>query len=666
MAQGQGAQGQGAHGSLAYRADIDGLRGIAVLLVVLYHAEPSWLPGGFIGVDVFFVISGYLITKILHGESAAGTFSYGNFYRRRIKRLLPAFSVVVAATIGLSLWLSLPDHLIDTGQSVIAAGLFATNFLFWNEANYFAGAAEIKPLLHSWSLAVEEQFYFVYPVLLLLAIKLSRARGALVITAVIFTVSLAASALLTPVFSEAAFFLLPFRAWELMLGSLLAITAVQAPASERHRNALVAAGIAMIAAAGVLYSSATPFPGIAALLPVAGSALAIYAGAGSGAVSRIVLQNGPLVFFGRISYSLYLWHWPLLAFARYRSVGEPDLALMMGLVALSVVLAWLSYRFVEQPFRNPARLTGYRPFLFALASSGLMIGAGGAMIHTKGLPQRFDSDVRELIATRADRDRRAGCMASAEKPRDPADPCLYGSPDTEPTIALWGDSHAHALVDSLGRVAADDGRSLQFYGYAGCPPITDVEVPDDAGCAAYSKGALAQILNDPQITTVVLFARHAAHLRGDTGALGPAEGAFPPAAFPELSERERIARYFAALDSMVARLRAGGRQVVLVQPVPETAFDIPRIAALLAMQGKSIADFTRPRAQYEARQAGIRDSLEAIAARHGARLVDPAAWMCDAAVCRVEQEGRLLYYDDDHVTSFAATRIGRDIFGNTK
>lgn len=657
------AQGVGAHGSLAYRPDIDGLRGIAVALVVLYHANPAWLPGGYIGVDVFFVISGYLITKIIHGESAKGAFSYGNFYRRRIKRLLPAFSVVVAATLALSLWLSLPDHLVDTGQSIIAAGLFATNFLFWSEANYFAGAAEIKPLLHSWSLAVEEQFYFVYPVLLLLALKVSRARGALVITAIIFTLSLAASALLTPVFPEAAFFLLPFRAWELMLGSLLAITALQPPASALLRNGLVVIGLAMIALAGGLYSSATVFPGIAALLPVAGSALAIYAGAGTGGASRALLQNGPLVFLGRISYSLYLWHWPLLAFARYRNVGEPDIGLIVALVVLAVILAWLSYRFVEQPFRSPERWPGYRPFVFALASSGLMVAAGGIIVHGKGLPQRFDSEVSELIGTRADRDRRGGCMANADKPRDPADPCLYGDAGKRPSIALWGDSHAHALVDSLGRVAAQRGESLLFFGYAGCPPITEVTVPEDPGCEAYSRGALARILADSEVRTVVLFARHAAHLRGDTGALGPAEGAFPPAAFPAFPEDERVKRYFAALEAMTARLQAAGKQVVLVQPVPETGYDIPRIAALLAMQGDSITRFTRPRAQYEARQEGIRSAIAAIAARHDARLVDPAAWICDTRVCRVEQDGQLLYYDDDHLTSFGATRLARDILG---
>lgn len=649
------------HPTLSYRADIDGLRGIAVALVVAFHASPALLSGGFIGVDVFFVISGFLISKIIYTERLRGTFSYANFYRRRIRRLLPAFSVVVLAVLTLGIALSLPDHLVDTGQSFAAAGVFSTNFLFWREAGYFAGPAELKPLLHTWSLAVEEQFYFVYPVLLLIGMTVWRRNGALAITLTIFVLSFAAAALLTPVYPEATFFLLPFRAWELMLGSLLAIAAVECPPAHLLRNLLVLAGLAMIVVAAVTFSSATAFPGYAAMLPVAGSALVIFAAGSHDSVSRLLLQTRPLVGLGKISYSLYLWHWPLFAYAHYRFVGEVPGPVIAGLVVLAVALSWASYAFVEQPFRKPGAMQGRKPFVFVAASSAAMLMAGVGLVYSDGLPQRFSAETRELIETRADRDRRRNCMATDAVWRDPAEACRYGSEAGPAHYALLGDSHAHALVESFGRVLGENGEAVRLYGYAGCAPIAGVEFPVQPNCERFGREALALLASDADVTTVVVMVRHAIHLHGDTADWGPAENGQGPAAFPSESRKRREARYFAALSNTVTRLRAAGKRVVLVQPVPETAYDIPRVAALLQMRGGSIDDFTRPRAMYDQRQGKTRSAIEDIARRTGATIADPASRICSAQSCAVSENGTLLYYDDDHLTSFAATRLARDI-----
>ncbi|MEL7445903.1 MAG: acyltransferase family protein [Pseudomonadota bacterium] len=649
------------HPSLKYRADIDGLRGIAVALVVLFHAKPEWLTGGFVGVDVFFVISGYLITKILYGERQAGAFTYFRFYQRRIRRLLPAFSVVVLAVAGLSLWLSLPDHLIDTGQSIVAAGVFATNLLFWQEAGYFAGPAELKPLLHSWSLAVEEQFYFLYPLALFVGMWLWRKHGALAITLAIFAVSLLLSAVLTPSQPDAAFYLLPFRAWELMLGSILAITAAKAPVNAILRNLLVLVGLAMIVAASIFYSSATVFPGYAAMLPVFGSALVIYAAGSNDAVSKALLQNAPLVGLGKISYSLYLWHWPLFAFAHYRTIGDLPLWLVGALIVAALILSILSYRFVEQPFRKPGALEGWKPFSFAAASSIAMIGIGVVFMHTVGLPQRFDPEIRTIMETRADRDRSRKCQSNRDGTVAPSEACRFGAEDGPARIALWGDSHAHALVATLGRAAESRGAALHHYGFDGCPPLKRVRTPAKDGCEEFGQAVFAHMIADEGLDTVVIKSRHQVHLFGQTGAWGPAEPETTPNAWPNSSFEERLKKYSQSLEETVADLRAAGKRVVLVQPVPETAYDIPRVAALLAMQGETIDSFTRPRSMYESRAGDIRAAILEIGERQDVAVVDPSDYLCDAELCRVSDGGTLLYYDDDHLSGAGAQPLAEAI-----
>lgn len=360
---------------MIYRREIDGLRAVAVVPVILFHAGLTVFSGGYVGVDVFFVISGYLITSILINELEQGNFSIARFYERRARRILPALFFVMACCIPFAWMWMLPSELKDFSQSLVAVVFFASNILFWREEGYFAPAAELKPLLHTWSLAVEEQYYLLFPVFLLLAWRFGRNRVFWSIC-VIAAVSLAASEWGWRNKPSANFYLAPTRAWELLIGSMCAFWL--SGREQRTNDWLSLTGLAMIVFAIFYYDDQTPFPSVYALVPVLGTALIIVFG-GTGTWTARLLSTRAFVGIGLISYSAYLWHQPLFAFARIRSIFEPSLYVMSGLAALSLVLAYFSWRYVEKPFRNgPASILQTRRAVFATtASIAAMFVAGG-------------------------------------------------------------------------------------------------------------------------------------------------------------------------------------------------------------------------------------------------------------------------------------------------
>ncbi|MFM7347934.1 MAG: acyltransferase family protein [Erythrobacter sp.] len=367
-----------------YRRDIDGLRAVAVFPVVLYHAGVPGFPGGFVGVDVFFVISGYLITAILAREIAEGRFSLAGFYERRARRILPPLAVVLAATLLVGWHLLMPEELLRLGRATFATVLFASNVSAARSLDYFAPAAEFEPLLHTWSLAVEEQFYLIFPLLLMGLAWAGWSRRALAVVAGLSALSLAAAAALIDARPLWVFYLIVFRVWELGAGAMLALTRPAPPHARLLREGLGLAGLLAILAPVALYSAATPFPGFAALPPVLGATLLIWIGGeGGGSRASRLLALRPLVGIGLVSYSLYLWHWPILAFVRvFEGWVRISNATAAGAVAASLAAAWLSWRFMERPFRmrppdGPSRTT-----VFALSAVVFgLLGALGETIH---------------------------------------------------------------------------------------------------------------------------------------------------------------------------------------------------------------------------------------------------------------------------------------------
>lgn len=652
--------------ALAYRPDIDGLRAVAVLPVVFFHLGLSWAPGGFVGVDVFFVISGFLITTIIVREIGEDRFSLIGFYERRVRRIFPALFVVIAATLAAATLIFMPADLAAAARSAAAATLFASNFLFYWEAGYFDAAAYGKPLLHTWSLAVEEQFYIVTP-LLLMALARFRARAAFWIGG-LTAASLALSVATTSAFPTAAYYLLPWRAWELGIGALLALGL--GPRLERPllREGAALAGIGLILGAVVLLDKATPFPGAAALAPTVGAALIIQAGRFGPSLVGRALSTAPAVWVGKLSYSLYLWHWPLIVGFVYWRMDMPSAGEAAAIFAAALALAWASLRFVERPFRRPSASSGGRwpLFLGAGAVMALLVGCGGALWFLKGLPGRLPEEAARLAAFTADRDPKLReCVQDKTTPDDWAEPCVYGAAAAgPPKVALWGDSHASALIPALDAAAAKAGESVALFARFGCPPIVDFEwrLTDEELCPTFAATARRAILDDADIETVVLVSRMALFAEGwldDVGfgergrapvVIGPAAAALPP-------DADRIGFLLDGLEATIKELQAAGKKVVLVYPVPEAGNDVPLSLARHAMRGGDPEGLTTPRALFERRNRRIIEAYDRLAERYGLETVRPYERLCDQEVCRLYAEGASLYYDKNHLSVSGARWI---------
>jgi peptidoglycan/LPS O-acetylase OafA/YrhL len=641
---------------MRYRADIDGLRAVAVLAVVLFHAEVPGFGGGYVGVDVFFVISGYLITQILLADLERGQASIIRFYERRIRRIFPAlFATMVFCSVAGCLLL-LPQDLEQFGRSLVATTFFVSNLLFWTESGYFDAPAELKPLLHTWSLAVEEQFYILFPIYLFaISRRLPRLRGPL--TLGLCVVSLVLSEWLVREV-VGAFFLTPARGFELLLGACIAMGCFPPLRSAPVREALAVGGALMIGASVLLYAPETPFPGWHALVPCLGAALLIQTGSsGSPQVSR-VLGLRPVVFIGLISYSLYLWHWPILVFAKYyliRGLSPVETAL---LIALSILVATLSWRFIETPFRGRAPLLNRRSAFGAAGS--VMAGAsalGGLLIVAHGLPGRLPPEVASLAGGAADKapdrercnDRSAGQVERREL-------CTLGrSGQASPSFVVWGDSHGEALFPALEDAAAAAGRSGWLVTKAGCPSLFDVgqQRPGfSQACIDFGRAVDDLLRATPSIETVLLISRWAIYAIGER--YGREKGSLVFIGTPQSRRYSLGANQQVFEDGLmrtIERLQALGKRPVIVAQVPEIGWEVPSVLARAAMF-RTPLEIEPTREDYLARQRFIHRAFEAARARYGVEVVYPHEILCPQAVCEVTRAGRALYYDTNHLTLF--------------
>lgn len=476
------------------RRDIDGLRAISVLGVLLYHAGISAVPGGFVGVDVFFVISGYLISRGIYQRLAAGEFTFIDFYERRARRILPAYFFVSTLTAAAAYVFFLPDRFVEFSKSLIASSLFSANIFFWMRADYFGPAAETQPLLHYWSLGVEEQFYLLFPVLALLLWKFG-LRVVATTLAILLVGSFIASQWMLSVSPTNSFYWLPFRAWELFIGCVLALPFAKPPKTRLIGSIASAAGVVVILLALTLYSSSLPFPGIGALAPCIGAALIIWGGQRENVVSRLIGLE-PLNYIGRISYSLYLVHWPIIVFARQLYPDAPLLIFLGGTIAASLGLAAFSYHFVETPTRR--RNGFWKPILiFALSGTGVVASLAFASfsVSSGGFPGRLPTDVRQILAYKYNRfaDYREGkCFLRPDQTYADIDraACL---PTEGPVALLWGDSFAAHYTVGLRPVLENQGFVFAQLNASGCPPIVGRDFPQRPHCKAFNDSALEWI-----------------------------------------------------------------------------------------------------------------------------------------------------------------------------
>lgn len=658
-------------GTRGYRPDIDGLRTIAVLPVVLFHAGLAGVGGGYVGVDVFFVISGYLITGILLKDIDRGSYGILGFYRRRIRRIFPALIVVVLACLAIG-WLTLtPEEYEKLGQSAVAVGAFVSNFYFWKSADYFDNAQAIRPLLHTWSLAVEEQFYIFFPPLF--AVLARRRRGAVApVLAAIAVASFALAAWLVFKKPSATFYLPLTRAWELLAGSLLAVHAFAPGAGPRARGAAGTAGLALILVPVALYSAHTPFPGLAALPPVLGAALVIWSGAGEHAhpVGRL-LGTAPMIFVGRISYSLYLWHVPVFAFAVYLTGAALGPALGAAAIALSFVLAWASYRWVETPFRVARSVPRWSPVAVGLAGMGGVLAASLAVAATHGLPSRLGPRGAMLVAVARDKERfHRECLSVGDVIVEPANACRLGTPGVAPTAMLWGDSHAMVTATPMEIAARSRHAAFLFAATADCPVGIGfaidtgtakalTETPSYRFCQRYNDEMLRIALTTPSIRDVVLSSRWSNWRIGEPP--NPVEGdddiRLRDDGGVAASGAANAAIFDRGFRRLLDALTAAGKRVTIVGPLPEPSFNVPQrlFVEQFGMAGSAgpirLSDYQRRHRRILAMFAAVR--------RPGVSFVWPMAALCERGVCPIEAHGRPMFFDHNHLSFEAAQRTAR-------
>lgn len=660
---------------MKYRPDIDGLRAVAVLSVVLFHAGVPWLPGGFVGVDVFFVISGYLITRILVEEESAGHYSIADFYVRRARRILPALYCVLAAVLLFGLLLLLPLELLGLSKSVLATTLFSSNFLFWRQSGYFDVSAELKPLLHTWSLAVEEQFYVLWPLLLVFFYR--RGWSIPWATFALIGLSFALSCLFLPEKPSAVFFLLPGRAWELLIGAWIATGCFDEPKSRFWRDCFSVVGVILLAGSVLLLSKALPFPGWNALFPCVGAVLIIAAGKGA-VVNRYLLSARPLVFVGLVSYSFYLWHWPILSYVRILNLGLlPPLAAGISVV-LSFLLATWSWRFVENRYRRAGR-AGQKPafVLFKYSIGGLALCLiAGAVVLLQGLPSRIS--IQAIDAQDAAHDfneTRGVCQLNMGQVRLPdLEKCTSSrvGGGAKKTLVVWGDSHAEAMIPGITVMPdLEEGRLFQTT-KTSCPPLIGAVVVrggrEYQECSQFNSEVIKFLRQRDDLTTIVLAARWPVYAL-ETG-FGVSENVAGAPTYSLLASKEApfsasnsVEVFRASLGNTIDQLVRAGKKVIVVGAVPEMMFDVPSCVARKRMSLLPAVDCGLPQGTVVERVGEVNSAIEDATRQYKALAVFPSQMLCREGYCRVESPTtEILYYDHNHLSTAGA----RYVFSNLR
>jgi peptidoglycan/LPS O-acetylase OafA/YrhL len=660
---------------MQYRAEIDGLRAVAVLPVILFHAGFGLFSGGFVGVDVFFVISGYLITTIIVTDIARGRFSLLRFYERRVRRILPTLFLVMALCVPFAWMWMIPADYAEFSKSMATVALFASNIHFMDQAGYFARDSEFQPLLHTWSLAIEEQYYLFFPLMVMALWRFGSRKLAYGVLALV-VVSFAIGELGSRFKPDKNFFFSLSRFWELGVGSLCALVLLRF--RRLDNNWLGALGLALIVASILLYDQRVPFPSVYTLAPVLGTAMIILF-AGAGTWTARLLSQPALVGIGLISYSAYLWHQPLFAFARMRSFTEPGVAMMTALAALSLGLAYLSWRFVEQPFRRSSGpfLPDRRVLFGASGAVALVFVAFGFLGNAQGgFPDRMDERLQAISQSRGDTNPKPSCLFERGQAFDahPYTACLADPVGAPVEAVLLGDSHSHAIAYETQKRLLEEGVNSYAVAMSACVPLEGFRRSgkyDDGQCSLFVESVL-DFMRAEGIGKLVLTARFPFYQSGERFDNG--EGGFERTTpiHVDLKSRDTAvraaedeARRSDVLNAFVSRIKdlAEEFDVVLVYPIPEAGWDVPRQAARLAMFNASFEDLTTPYAAYAIRNREIIPAFDAIASDRLTR-VRPAEVLCETSAggrCSNTRAGEILYIDDDHLSNAGARLVAEQI-----
>ena len=646
--------------SLQYRKDIDGLRAIAVLSVLIFHVSPSHLPGGFLGVDIFFVISGYLISLILFQEQSSGSFSYTRFYARRIRRLFPALTIILFATLLFGSFALFADEYKQLGKHAFSAIVFLLNFRLMNEAGYFDIVSDAKPLLHLWSLSVEEQFYLAWPIILVLSRRLCLPLSAMISLCIVLSIGF--SFYLATQNLDALFYHPLARFWELLFGAGLAYwhhqRGVDALPSILEgfwgRQLLSLSALSALVAAMFFVDDKSPHPGTGSFIPLAATMLLI--ASGNGAIGNRFLALAPLVSIGLISYPLYLWHWPLLSYLRIMEGGAPANSLLLAAAIISIVFAGLTYRFIEKPLRNLCN-TGPKLVGLGIVMVSLLI-VSQVIVAKDGASGRPSLRYVNEMEAQMVRESRQDDLCLNLFPEGHAPVYCRMQAKSGPMIAIIGDSHAHVLFPGVAELAGQKGYGTLLLANSSCPPfegtVTGRNQTEKERCTDSIETILETVENNPRISAVVFASRGPIYLTGK--GFGPAESnvSIPPISAnsgSSIAAKETPAQVFAqGIENSALRLQSARKTVAYFLQVPELG--IPARDCL----GRPLSIMRRNTCEvgyeeYSRRMMEYRSLIDQVKKRnHALDIIDPEPILCTVENCSGIRDNVLLYADDDHLS----------------
>ena len=637
-----------------YRSEIDGLRAIAILPVLLFHFGWETMSGGFLGVDIFFVISGYLITSIIDKELVSKKFSLVDFYERRARRILPALTVVLLFTTVFSFLLLSPQDLKKYSQSLVSVATFSSNFYFYLTSGYFASDSKELLLLHTWSLAVEEQFYVFFPFLLMLGVKIRKKNTVVIffiILSFIFSLAIASS------HSSANFYLITSRAWELLLGSIIALNYRKLYQVQAYKKSMLSMlGLALIFISLFIFTEQTLHPSWPTLMPILGVCLIISFSEGT-YVARL-LSHKFLVYIGLISYSLYLFHQPIIAFVKIKvDVNDQSMFLFYSFIS-TFILSYCCYKWVETPFRNKVKFS--RVSIFRLSFYSLVffivVGLFGHIFDGYHLRMGQEIDTRTIQTS----PKRAQCHTEGKNYTKPENACVLGG--AIPSWAVLGDSHGVEISYALSNLLKEGGvKQLTF---SGCPPAYTIDT-NIVGCSKWLTEAIDNIIVTETIHNVLIAFRHSLYINGNQlSSKNSKASSYKPlrigvgveVAFDDTKVRKL---YWQSFENIIMKLKEAGKNVVIVFPVPELKKHINKVIMPITMFHDLSQDLVKLNEYsfYQQRNMGVIEPLEKIVIKYDIQKLEPAISFCDDKFFSAVINGRVMYFDDNHLSVEGAAYV---------
>lgn len=640
---------------MKYRPEIDGLRAIAVLAVFFYHLKITAFSGGYVGVDVFFVISGYLITSILQKDLDKKSFSITKFYDRRFRRIMPALYFVLAVATLICWVLFMHQEMKLYCKSLLSTMFFYSNFQFWNEAGYFDMDSEIKPLLHTWSLAIEEQFYVVFPTFLYLIERYLHSKKKIILGVILF-LSLGLNISQTQTSLDKAFYFTPGRVWELLLGSLLALNAFPKFKTKAWNEFASLVGMLMVGIGIFVFTEETKFPGLNALIPCLGTALMIH-GTGSEKFKTTMdrfLSTSPMTGAGKISYSLYLWHWPLIVFAKYAFMRELGLWDQLGIFFAATITAYFSWKMIEQPFRTKKGIfENSKKWGFALIVLTIIL-SGFAYIGMKnGYKVRFSSEVEKYSKGALDTNLdRKNCHSISIERIKKHDLCKLGKEKSKPDFIVWGDSYADAMMPGLKQEAEKKNTYGWFVSSSGCAPLLGDKQGESksAICETFNR-EMVKIVRELKIQNVLLIS------------------AWRPKAEPSSEMQGQVDQQSLKLDpkrnqsfiqkygKVLQVLKESGAHIWIVHKIPKPDFNVPSYLARYEFQKKEKSKLKIPYQKFGIDYQLTSQMISELEKYSHFGIIDPSKILCSDISCDIEKNGDPLYYDHHHLSATGAKYV---------